>query len=221
MIISIHLRKCAGTTFRKQLVNAYRNRVLFDYGDEIGSSWPSSLLKRKNSKKRLLTSSRSLESRFDIIHGHFYKSKYDAIKGDKKYITFLRHPVQRVLSNYWYLKRNFNRTNPDSLIVNKLGFSLEEYIRDHDTCNLQAQYLESTDLEDLDFVGIVEQYDRSIQTLSSILGVSFKSASLENINPNKQNDYQIDSHIENLILKYNDIDYKLYKQGIEKLNGKI
>ena len=220
MIISVHLRKCAGTTFRKQLVGAFQNRVLFDYGDEIGSSWPSSFLKRKASEKELFNSAMYLESNFDIIHGHFYKSKYDAIDVDKKYITFLRHPVQRVLSNYFYLKRNLNRTNPDSLIVNKLGFSLEEYIRDADSCNLQAQYLESTNLCEFDFVGIVERYDESIHKLSSKLGAFFETATPANVNPKKQEDYDADSHIEKLILKYNDIDYELFRQVVEKLNGK-
>jgi len=220
LIISVHLRKCAGTTFRKQLYGAFQNRVLFDYGDEIGSSWPSSFLKRAVSEKKAFNSAKYLESNFDIIHGHFYKSKYDAIKVDKKYITFLRHPVQRVLSNYFYLKRNISRTNPDSLIVNKLGFSLEEYIRDPDSCNLQAQYLESTNLNEFDFVGIVERYDESISKLSFNLGVSFEVATPANVNPKKQEDYKTDNHFEKLILKYNDIDYELYKQGIEKLNGK-
>jgi len=220
MIISVHLRKCAGTTFRTQLQSAFQDRVLFDYGDEIGSSWPSSIVKRAASEKKIINYSDILVSHYNLIHGHFYKSKYDFIKVEKKYITFLRHPVQRVLSNYFYLKRNISRSNPDSLIVNKLGFSLEEYIRDPDSCNLQAQYLESTNLDEFDFVGIVERYDESIQKLSANLGVYFERANAANVNPKKQGDYKLESDIKKLILKYNHIDYELYKRGIEKLNGR-
>ena len=220
MIISVHLRKCAGTTFRAQLSGAFQNRVLFDYGDEIGSSWPSSILKRAASEREMYNSSDFLVSNFDLIHGHFYKSKYDSIKVKKKYITFLRHPVQRVLSNYFYLKRSINRTNPDSLIVNKLGFSLEEYVRDPDSCNLQAQFLESTNLDEFDFVGVVERYDESIDKLSSHLGVYFEQAKAANVNPKKIENYKRDCDIEKLILKYNEIDLELYKRGVEKLDGK-
>ena len=97
--------------------------------------------------------------------------------------------------------------------------SHEEYIRDPDSHNLQSQYLESTNLDGLEFAGIVEEYDRSIHKLSSILGVSFESATPKNVNSNKQQDYEIDSQTEKLILKHNDIDYELYRRGPEKLNG--
>ena len=218
MIISIHLRKCAGTTFRDQLVATYGHKVLFDYGDEVGSSWPTSLDKRKISKEKVSCSIQNLKNTYSIIHGHFYKSKYDSINGNKKYITFLRHPVERLLSNYYYLKRSFDRSNPDSLIVNKLDFSLDEYIRDKDSCNLQSEYLEATSLEGLDFVGITEQYNKSMEKLGSMLDVTFGSTSSRNVNPNKHQDYKINQITKKLILKYNEIDYELYRLGLEKLN---
>ena len=218
MIISIHIRKCAGSTFREQLVNAYGDRVFFDYGDEIGSSWPTSVRKRMFSAENVTIDSKRLNESFSVIHGHFYRGKYEGISGNKTFITFVRNPAQRLVSNYLYLKRNFDRQNPDSLVVNKLDFSFEDYIKDVDSCNLQSRFLEATNLEGFEFVGVVEEYDKSIHKLNRILGVSLGPTASQNVNPSGQDAYQIDRQTQKLIMKYNEIDYELYRLAMEKLH---
>ena len=167
MIISVHLRKCAGSSFRKGLVQQYKNRLLLDYGDEMGSSWPSSIKKRKASAVFAKKRAQKISKDFDIIHGHFYPEKYDFLRSNSQYITFMRDPVQRVLSNYFYLKRKIDRKHPDALIVNQLGFSLEEFANHPDNKNVQAHCLQTQDLKEYQFVGITEYYNCLLYTSPS------------------------------------------------------
>lgn len=218
MIISVHVRKCAGSTFRRSLENYYGSRVCFDYGDEIGSTWPSSMSKRKASLQRAQENTNTLQANYDVIHGHFYRDKYDFMACEKRYITFLRDPVSRTLSNYFYIKRNLDRAHPDALIVNKLGFSLEEYVQHPDCRNLQSQYLQSETLDEFEFVGITEDYDFSIDRLNSLLGIELETATAENVNEQAAADYAIAPDTLSLIQNCNLDDLRLYDLALNRLH---
>lgn len=214
MIISVHIRKCAGTTFRISLQNYFRTRLLLDYGDEIGSTWPNSKMKREASLLAAKNNADNILNRHDIIHGHFYRDKYDFLETDKRYITFLRDPVSRVLSNYFYLKRNLERKNKDALIVNKLGFSLEEFMQHPNNRNLQSQYLRSTSLNDFEFVGIVEEYAQSLERLNFKLGINLELGASENVNEKSSLDYDVSTSLISKIKNCNLIDLRLYDEAI-------
>ncbi|MEM6386693.1 MAG: sulfotransferase family 2 domain-containing protein [Pseudomonadota bacterium] len=170
MIISVHIRKCAGTSLRSAFAAAFGDAAYFDYGDHIGSSWPSSLARRQ---QRQVEAQRNIEalSRYSLVHGHFFPEKYDFLPMAKQYVTFLRDPVDRVVSNYNYLKRNPARTHPDALIVHALGFSLTEFAAHPDNRNMQTTALSGRTLESFDVVGVVEAYDESLTQLSRAIGV--------------------------------------------------
>jgi hypothetical protein len=217
MIISVHIRKCAGTSFRKALSEYFSNKLLLDYGDEIGSSWPSSESKRLTSSNILQKNCDNVSKQYDIIHGHFHRAKYDCITVKKHYVTFMRHPVYRLLSNYHYLKRNHDRRNPDALIVNKLGFSLEEFAQHPDNRNLQSQYLQSENLSEFDFVGITEEYENSIKKMNDMLNLTLSYQSSENVNPFSIEQYGISSKTFSLIENCNSLDMELYEIAKERL----
>ncbi|MEM1151928.1 MAG: hypothetical protein AAGI03_15490 [Pseudomonadota bacterium] len=172
MILSIHLRKCAGTSFRAGLQKAFGARLYLDYGDEIGSSWPSSQAKRQQSQARLRGSAAEFQASYDIVHGHYLPSKYAPCGPDVDLITFLRDPVARVVSNYAYLKHHPKRRNPDAIIVNDLGFSLMEFARHPDNVNFQSKALEGLQVSDFTFIGLVEHYAASIASLNRLYGWS-------------------------------------------------
>ena len=46
-----------------------------------------------------------------------------------RYISFVRNPISRVILNYFHIKSNVFRNHPDSYIVNKLDFPLEEFAK--------------------------------------------------------------------------------------------
>ena len=216
MIISVHIRKCAGTSFRSALKDQFNNRLLLDYGDEIGSSHPSSVAKRQQSLKRLEQVAESITDDFDIVHGHFYRKKYDCLPGQHHYISFMRDPVERVLSNYYYLKRNKDRQNPDAIIVNQLGYSLMEFAAHPDNQNLQSQFLQTNSLNEFSFVGTVENYSVSIDKLNKMFDLRIAFDTQQNVNSNSSNQYEIDSKTLAHIRKYNQEDIRLYEIACEK-----
>ena len=183
----------------------------------MGSSWPSSIKKRKASAVFAKKRAQKISKDFDIIHGHFYPEKYDFLGSNSQYITFMRDPVQRILSNYFYLKRKIDRKHPDALIVNQLGFSLEEFANHPDNKNVQAHCLQSQDLKEYQFVGITEHYNESLSALKQQMGIECPFVHSENVNQNAKSEYEVSAESIKVIEQCNQEDIKLYNIALDRL----
>ncbi|WP_417464699.1 sulfotransferase family 2 domain-containing protein [Kordiimonas sp.] len=215
MIVSVHVRKCAGSSFRKALQEYYKNSIRLDYGDQIGSSDPQSIAIRKRTHRQVEDHKVEIAKRFRIVHGHFYAKKYECVPTVKRYATILRDPVARLLSNYFYLKRNPERTNPDANIVHQHGATLEDYINFPDAQNVQAQFLDGVPLTSFDFVGITEDYANSIRLFNRLFRAQLQASHSENTNPKGENQYDVSPEIVSLIKKRNEQDVELYEKAKE------
>src|SRR5690349_11399388 len=105
MIISIHIPKTAGTTFRYLLLDIYKNKLIEDYPEEFIQEYqdvsdteyflhkdiftlhPFSKFNRKV-WKYLFTQ--------ECIYGHFEFARYAQVP-NSQFITWLREPVQRLI----------------------------------------------------------------------------------------------------------------------------
>lgn len=210
MIISVHIRKAGGRSFGKSLHNYYQDKLLLDYGDEIGSNWSSSIKKRKKRLATLGKKKKDIASNFEIIHGHFFAPKYNILNVEKQYFTIVRDPIERVLSNYFYLKRNKNRKNPDARIVNEFGFGLEEYITYPDAKNVQCQFLSSIPLENFSIIGLIEEYEKSLSLFNKIFNARLVNQGIHNQNLSKNSNYNVSKKIVSLIKENNKEDIELY-----------
>ncbi|WP_417482763.1 sulfotransferase family 2 domain-containing protein [Maricaulis sp.] len=215
--MSVHIRKCAGSTFKAALRESFGSRVLFDYGDEIGSNWPSSVEKRKRRLKAAIDSKAAIEKNYDVIHGHFFREKYNFLTCERAYITFMRNPLYRILSNYYYLKRNPKRANPDAIIVNKLSYTLEEFAAHPDNQNLQSQFIQSKNLDEFSVVGIVEDYELSIERINYVHGTNLGCAHRENVNENSDENYDVPKRTIAIINANNLEDLRLYDKARNQL----
>lgn len=156
------------------------------------------------------------------LHKHFTE-KYD-------YITMLRHPVERTVSFYNYVKRQKKHRLLDAV----RGKSLIECItqvKDFDVVNGQARKLSNTNDEDkmLDsalkniekhfkFVGIQEYFDESILLLNEKLDLGIKSYTKLNSAKSKP---QVDKELIRAIENTNQVDLKLYSILKEKFLQEI
>lgn len=179
-VISIHFPKAAGSSLRDALVAAYGEAaVYFDYADDPADPCsPYSLdpvgCRRKTREARFAPVVR-------VIHGHFHPSKYQHLEGVRR-ITFLRHPVDNLISIYFFWKSYKGK-----------GHCLFDYFRDNDmtlldmACLPTHRYLLSrtffggVDMDTFDFIGTTENYEHHCRSLSRLLSIPFTEYR-ENVN---------------------------------------
>ncbi|HXF76892.1 MAG TPA: sulfotransferase family 2 domain-containing protein [Methylomirabilota bacterium] len=178
-VVSVHFPKAAGSSLRRSFVTAYgEDAVFFDYADDPAdpcSRWsldPDGC-RRAAERARFSSSTR-------VVHGHFHPLKYQFVKAAKR-ITFLRHPVDNLISIYCFWKTCSE------------GHCLFNYFRDNqlsllDLARIPAirhlftkTYFSRVDMNVFDFIGFMENYAQDLQTLSNLLGVPLRETQ-ENVN---------------------------------------
>ena len=208
-LISLHIPKTAGTSFRKILEKQYgpaltrldiRNGKLLVDGKLF---WGS-----------------SLPAKSKVIHGHFmYPALRQCLAEGKekpKMITWLRHPVERVISNYYYLAermaRELNEEEKGLNLLMKMQKSLPEYAESDFARNRMSKFLEGTEPEDFFFIGLSERFESDVKELAALLG--WKPGELPHVN--KTGDYRegIDPEILERIAALNEKDMELYERVI-------
>ena len=160
-----------------------------------------------------------------IIHGHFpFNKKY------KKYFlcTFLRNPVEQVISRWSYHKTYAINYKGSVVDFAKWGF-----------VNMQSKYLKGSTLNDFDFVGITERYPDSMKIFKSNAPPSsvekwinitdwdeemawqrkVYKGNYKNASPRKS--YPVTDEEKEILRKMNDIDFKLYNEGLIRLENDL
>ena len=207
MLISIHMPKCGGTSFIQILKNLYGDKLFFDNG----INWAI------NNRQPLVMSPKTC-----CIHGHFFANKYDYIS-NKSLITWVRHPVQRVLSHYYFFLRNPHlRDNPDCRALHENRLSLVQFASLERIRNHMSYYFAGKSLLDFDFVGIVEFYEESLDIFFKLIQAStpFGVAYKKNENPNKSSQYNISKKETDALLELNALDVALYQEALDNFHSK-
>ena len=156
-LISIHIAKTGGRSFYEVLRNEYGQKLdnrtrRFEYFP--GKDYSNKLINR-------------IPDHVSVIHGHLFYAHVKEIhqKHQARIITWLRDPVDRVISNYFYLMRAIREAPGTHLQKNH---TLLEYAR-HSIQNKMSKYLEGISLKELFFIGFQENYDEGLQELATLL----------------------------------------------------
>jgi len=233
LIVSVHIHKNAGMNFKKHLIKFFDDSLLLSYGRD------ERILERFFTKINVPKYNKSDFDNIAIIHGHFLTDLFDFLKRDIKYAIFLRDPVERVISNYYFFKRNNYKNSPICTMIAE-GLGLEEYAELNSSQNVQSFFMANKPIECFDFVGVCEEYEKSVllfnrlfnvkssvinnlkyykQCIASIFGKKNELASSDSLtsnkNPEKQTlSYDISNKLRDKIIGMNLLDYDLYKKGI-------
>src|SRR5205085_9196261 len=102
----------------------------------------------------------------ECIHGHFLPVKYLllAIRREITFVTWVRHPVQILLSNYYYWRRTYEPDTSPRLhrqIVEE-DWSVERFCLSAEMRNLYGQFLWGFPVENFDFIGVTEFYEEDL-----------------------------------------------------------
>lgn len=208
MLISVHIPKCAGTSFRHILQGLYEDRLWLNYGTAF---------------VRDLARADMIPAGTACIHGHFFADTFDDVIADRQLITWLRHPVERVVSNYHHFLRS-----PDlrddccrALLDHKL--TLREFAELEWMRNLATRYFAGRTLEDFAFVGIAERFLESLHVFGDTIGWPAPlPAPRDNINPERLTErYEIPAGDYEYILGLNALDLFTYERALARLDQEV
>jgi hypothetical protein len=158
MLVSVHIPKTGGATLLRTLRRKYGRRLLLDY--------PHHHNLRGKVKQTILNLAAWPPK---AVHGHFPASKYEG----SRLITFVRDPVERRISTYHYVHRQYEN---HGIIANKeweqaLSMSL------HDFVALPAPtlaYFLDVGIERFWFIGRMIRFERDVALLSEMLGIPYR-----------------------------------------------
>lgn len=160
-IISIHIAKTGGRSFFEILKNEYGN--VLDPRTKRTDFFPD-----KDYSNPLID---RIPEEVSVMHGHLH---YKHIKDihqhyNPKIIAWLREPVDRIISNYYYMIGRVNEIGESHPQYRKRNHTLLEYAHDS-VANKMSKCLDGISLEKLYFFGMQESFDEDIVQLSQMLG---------------------------------------------------
>jgi hypothetical protein len=160
-LVSIHIPKTAGSSFFRILKQVY--------GKASVTRLNTLNLTEDQIKEISLDPYNPNLTR--VIHGHLKITQMEAIIKEfkPKVVTWLRDPVDRVISNYYFSMQRVREGKAMDRKSGTRGFSLLEYARVPENRNRASQLLDGGRLSDLFFIGIYEQYDKDLALLGDML----------------------------------------------------
>lgn len=223
MLLSIHMPKTAGNSFREAIMEAYgTDRVFRDYGDWAGFDEPFANRRRKQRMEAMRARRDELLQNYDVIHGHFIADKYIGLFPQVDFATFVREPAQQTISHWRWQSAFTDRTSDANKEVHaevrywrELRPTLEEHFtwpfyRDH-----QSQFLGSLGAEDLAFIGIYEEYGKSLQLFKARFGKDLGPPRYANVTKRDGGAFEVSDEVRRLIKKYRAADVELYAKAKE------
>lgn len=120
-VISVHVPKCAGTSLRLFLESSFGHDAVYqDYGDRPADPASPMNLDPDGFFGKFSSTNYEFLSGKRAVHGHFNPLKYKNARARLR-ITFLRDPVERAVSHYFFWKE-----------LPRHGHTLHDYFLDHD-----------------------------------------------------------------------------------------
>lgn len=162
--------KTAGMSFRASLEAQFGDRFRHDYQDYPLAQPANS---RREQARRWGEGAQPADfDGVDCIHGHFLPLKYLQIAETLPccFVTWLREPVARLVSHYYYWQQAYDpasdMTSPLHRQVIEEKWSLEQFCLAPELRNVYSEFLWGFPFERLDFVGITEFYAEDLRYFS-------------------------------------------------------
>ena len=172
-VIFIHVPKAAGTTLHRIIETAV------SAVENIYHQWRKILSNPSRSSKKL---SPSRKKKIKMLRGHMPFGLHALLPQNATYITILRHPVERIISHYYYVLRTPEHYLHADVAANKID--LENYVYrgistelDNGQTRLLSGYLSgAVHNQDIDYGGctreMLEKAKNNLSNHFSVVGLS-------------------------------------------------
>lgn len=158
MMISVHLPKTGGTSFRQLLESRFGNGLRTIYGEK-----PFNLSRERRYAKVLADAQVERDAAHqgvECVHGHFLPARFLLLREKRNlvFVTWMRHPVDRLVSDYRFTLRHYDAATapPFQKRILTEEWSFERYALCDELRDFYSQHLWAFPLEYFDFIGIVE-----------------------------------------------------------------
>ncbi|EKD96909.1 MAG: hypothetical protein ACD_23C01190G0004 [uncultured bacterium] len=227
-IVFIHIPKTGGMTLYSMIREIYRPSELHKINPAVESVEKYKHLPqtRKNSLK--------------AIYGHMDYGLRELLPADSAYVTLMRHPVERVISHYYYVRRTGNDPLRELAMRSSLydwvaRCNLEEMDNGQTRrlsgmaqgikfgeCSAEALAQAKTNLaRDFALVGITERYDETYLLMCKMFGWPIKNYPSINVAKWKPEQNEIPARTLRLIEKFNALDMELYDYATRLFAEKV
>ncbi|MEB3343450.1 methyltransferase domain-containing protein [Okeania sp.] len=208
-VISIHVPRTGGTAFKNVIRQVYSSEeIFFDYPHK-GPIRNRMLSKPKPEVK--------------IIHGHFPAPKYNQKFPGSKKIIWLRDPIKRLISLYFFWKSwQILIANDEQSLKNNQEASLSfiEFVEQPEMQNLiKLNFLQNERLKDFYWVGIQDFFAEDLHQLSVML--NWADYELETQKSNPYPEYKLltkevlsNQEIVDKISAMNQEDIEIYREAL-------
>ncbi len=196
MILSVHIPKTGGVSIRN-LLKEHFGPGFVTYYWTLTDAWGRNVPE--------------VPPTATCLHGHFQTDEFTRYFPQARLITWVRDPVERVVSSYFYRLRDPDWKHPVCRDLHEHKLSLAEYAALPLVRNEMAHFFGSKQPEDFSFIGLMEDFARSLALMEKLLGMAPCPIRHDNRNPEKTASYyELDRDLRRKILALNERDAELY-----------
>jgi len=181
----VHIPKTAGTSLRLALEDALgKEHISYDYGPDSPVTDPD--IKRLGYPEAdMFRLERVLARKHcKLVAGHVHAARYMPMMQVLRTFTFIRNPVDQLISHYEHHVRNYGYDEPLAAFIKKPGVR-----------QIATRMLKGVPLEAIGFVGVTEQYETSLALLSDRFNLEIP-VRYDNRNPAAEKAYTVPRELE-------------------------